>query len=122
MTEEKKTNRKGKGFDDWWEERILPQKILLGIGFGILGIGFLALLGLAVMLLWNWLIPDIFGLKQLNYWQAWGLLILCTILFKGMNFKDKSNSTDKKRRKQLRSYIKEEQENEENLSPDMKEK
>ena len=58
------------------------MKILLGIGFGILGIGLLALFGLVVMLLWNWLMPEIFGLKRLTYWQAWGLLVLCWILFK----------------------------------------
>jgi len=68
---------------EWWEERNLAQKILLGIGFGILGIGLLALFGWVVMLLWNWLMPDLFGLKRLDYWQAWGLLALCTILFKG---------------------------------------
>ena len=32
-------------FDAWWEDRSLPQKILLGIGFAILGIGLLALFG-----------------------------------------------------------------------------
>ena len=67
--------------ETWWEDRSLPQKILLGIGFGILGVGLLALFGWVVMLLWNWLMPELFGLKRLGYWQAWGLLALCTILF-----------------------------------------
>lgn len=95
------------GFDAWWEERSLPQKILAGIGFGILGIGFLALLGLVVMLLWNWLMPEIFGLKQLNYWQAWGLLVLCWILFKNWSFGDNDSSSERKRKRQLRRYIRE---------------
>jgi positive regulator of sigma E activity len=38
--------------------------------------------GLFVMWLWNWLMPAIFGLGQISYWQAWGLLILSHILFK----------------------------------------
>jgi high-affinity Fe2+/Pb2+ permease len=38
--------------------------------------------GLFVMLLWNWLMPGIFGLAQISYWQAWGLVILSHILFK----------------------------------------
>ena len=97
----------GEGFDAWWEERSLPQKILLGIGFGILGIGLLALFGLFVMLLWNWLMPEIFGLKQLNYWQAWGLLVLCWILFKGFGFGDSNSSSDRKRKRQLRRYMRE---------------
>jgi hypothetical protein len=38
--------------------------------------------GLFVMLLWNWLMPEIFGLRALSYWQAWGLVVLAHILFK----------------------------------------
>jgi hypothetical protein len=40
------------------------------------------LFGLVVMLLWNWLMPELFGLKVLSYWQAWGLVLLAHILFK----------------------------------------
>jgi hypothetical protein len=93
----------------WWEDRSRLQKILIGIGFGIVGIGFIFLCGLIVMLLWNWLMPDIFGLKRLNYWQAWGLLILCTILFKGFGSRNSGAWRDRKRRRQLRRYMKESQ-------------
>lgn len=31
--------------------------------------------------LWNILIPEIFGIKMISYWQAFGLLILSKILF-----------------------------------------
>jgi hypothetical protein len=44
---------------------------------------FVALFGFGVMTLWNWLIPALFGLKALGYWQALGLLVLCRILFGG---------------------------------------
>ena len=100
----------GGGFtmDAWWEDRSLPQKILLGIGFGIAGIGLVALCGWVVMLLWNWLMPELFGLKTLNYWQAWGLLALSTILFKGFG-SGGSGKSDRKRKKRLRRYIREEQ-------------
>lgn len=110
--------------DEWWEERSLPQKILLGIGFGVLGVGLLALFGWIVMLLWNWLMPEIFGLTRLNYWQSWGLLILSCILFKGVRFgSDESSSrrTDRKRRKELRKYMQEDTEadgEEEGRTPD----
>jgi hypothetical protein len=96
-----------KDMDRWWEERTLPQKILLGIAFGILGIGLLALCGWLVMVLWNWLMPDLFGLKRLDYWRAWGVLVLCTVLFKGLP--RASDSTDRKRRKRLRQYMQDEQ-------------
>jgi hypothetical protein len=36
-----------------------------------------------VMLLWNWLGPPLFGLPQLTLLQAFGLLMLCRILFGG---------------------------------------
>jgi len=62
------------GMGSWWEERSLTQKILLGICFGILGLAFFSLLGWVVMRLWNWLMPELFGLKRLSYWQAWGSL------------------------------------------------
>jgi hypothetical protein len=32
--------------------------------------------------LWNGLMPDIFGLKEITYWQAVGLLLLAGFLFK----------------------------------------
>ena len=54
---------------------------MLVVLFVILGVGLLFLFGCVVMLLWNWLIPEIFGLKTLTYWQAWGLLALSCILF-----------------------------------------
>ena len=43
------------------------------------------LLGLPTMLLWNWLMPVIFGLTKISFWQAMGLNILSGILLKGSN-------------------------------------
>ena len=40
-------------------------------------------LGFIVMELWNVLIPGIFGLRPIDFWQALGLLVLCKILFGG---------------------------------------
>jgi hypothetical protein len=44
-----------------------------------------AVLGAAVMLLWNWIMPPLFGLRPLGFLQAAGLLILCRILFRGFS-------------------------------------
>lgn len=53
-------------------------KIALLVVFGI------AALGWVVMLLWNWLMPELFfGTKEIGYLQAIGLLILSKILFGG---------------------------------------
>jgi hypothetical protein len=55
-------------------------KILKVITFVLL---FVAIGGLVVMNLWNWLIPAIFGLKVISFTQALGLLVLSKILFGG---------------------------------------
>jgi hypothetical protein len=39
--------------------------------------------GEVVMLLWNWLLPPLFGWHQITFWQALALLALCRILFGG---------------------------------------
>ena len=57
---------------------IVPM-ILGGI---ILAVLFAFIFGYFVMVLWNWLMPVIFGLAKITFWQAWGLLLLAHILFK----------------------------------------
>ncbi|MFC0342830.1 hypothetical protein [Epilithonimonas hispanica] len=37
--------------------------------------------------LWNTLLPEILGVKAINYWQAFGILLLSKILFGGFNGK-----------------------------------
>lgn len=51
--------------------------------FGILGIGLVIGLSYVVMLLWNWLIPYLFGGPVLDFWKAAGVLLLSKILFSG---------------------------------------
>jgi hypothetical protein len=59
------------------------------IGWIILGIiGFAAfafLFGAVVMWLWNWLMPVIFHLGVITYWQAVGLAILGRLLIGGFH-------------------------------------
>lgn len=65
----------------------LRWRIIRLIGLIISGVvlaGLFALvLGFVVQWLWNWLIPDIFGLNPISYWQAFGLLFLAKLLFGG---------------------------------------
>jgi hypothetical protein len=37
--------------------------------------------GQAVLHLWNWLMPDLFGLRAITFWQAVGMIGLSWILF-----------------------------------------
>lgn len=55
---------------------IAPAAILGIVLFGFLG-------GELVLYLWNWLLPPLFGWRQITFWQALGLLALCRILFGG---------------------------------------
>jgi hypothetical protein len=43
----------------------------------------LALMVWAVSALWNWLMPAIFGVRMITYWQSLGLMALSWILFRG---------------------------------------
>jgi|SRR5690606_25593043 len=61
-----------------------PIKIIGMIILGTIAIVGLAILfGFVLMWLWNWLMPDIFGLPPITYWQAVGLFILLKILLGG---------------------------------------
>jgi hypothetical protein len=44
---------------------------------------FIAAFGFVVMELWNWLMPDLFGLHMITYWQGVGILVLTKVLFGG---------------------------------------
>src|ERR1041385_6663136 len=60
-----------------------PMKYLI-VGLGIVAlVGVVAVLvSVPVWLLWNWLMPSIFGLKTISWMQALGLSVLCGLLFK----------------------------------------
>ena len=46
--------------------------------------------GWVTMLLWNWLVPMIFGLGTITLWQALGLIILIKLVFVGIHVNTKS--------------------------------
>ena len=46
--------------------------------------------GWVTMLLWNWLIPAIFGLGTITFWQALGLIVLVKLVFGGIRVNTKS--------------------------------
>ena len=55
--------------------------VAAGIAFGVL-VAFL--FGFVFKALWNWLMPDLFGLRQITFWQAFGIIVLAKILFGSM--------------------------------------
>jgi hypothetical protein len=60
------------------------QWIVRVFGFLLLVTIVLAGFGQATLQLWNWLMPSIFGLHAVTYWQAVGLMGLSWILFGGL--------------------------------------
>ncbi len=56
-------------------------------GFIILGAmaaaGFAFVFGYFVMLLWNWLMPELFGLATITFWKAAGIVLLARLIFGG---------------------------------------
>ena len=55
------------------------EAVLLIVGLIVLAA---ILLALPLQLLWNWLMPTIFNLPMITFWQALGLNMLAGILFK----------------------------------------
>ena len=74
-------------------------KLILIAPLAILGIViFTAIGGSLVMLLWNWLAPELFGFRLITFWQALGLLALCRILFGGFGLSGGGARSNSRRR------------------------
>jgi Ca2+/H+ antiporter, TMEM165/GDT1 family len=58
-----------------WALKALAVVVLLPL--------FFFLFGYVTMSLWNWLMPGLFGLHVITFWQAIGILILGKLIFGG---------------------------------------
>jgi hypothetical protein len=88
---------------------IAPLAIVAMILFVYIG-------GELVMHLWNWLLPPLFGWRQITFWQALGLLLLCRILFGGLGVRGshRSNMRSKMRQRMAERW--------ERMTPEEREK
>ena len=65
-----------------WRDRGPGARVgIIALGV-IAAAGFFVLGGFIVVWLWNWLMPALFKLPTIGFWQAWGILVLSSILFK----------------------------------------
>ncbi len=64
---------------------------------------FMAVFGFVVMSLWNWLMPVLFGVRLITFWQALGVLVLSRILLGG--FHGRSGGMNWRRRMMERSEL-----------------
>jgi hypothetical protein len=56
----------------------IAGKIARGI---VMGVAFALVFGIFARLLWNWLMPGVFGLREITYAQAIGMIVLARIIF-----------------------------------------
>ncbi|MCK5266782.1 MAG: hypothetical protein KAR07_01320 [Spirochaetes bacterium] len=67
------------------------KKAVKIIGMVIAGLVFAVVMALVFSLLvkglWNWLMPSIFGLGLITFWQAFGLIVLAKLFFGGFGHK-----------------------------------
>ena len=72
------------GRNSRWSKWPRGARIALMVAAGLVFVpAFFALFGFVTMSLWNWLMPAIFKLPAIGFWQAWGILALSHLLFKG---------------------------------------
>ena len=81
------------------------SRIIRMVIFGIITAVFFAFIfGYIVLLLWNWLMPELFDLKTITYWQGFGLVLLAKILFGGFGGHHDHNH-DKKHRDHFYKFV-----------------
>src|SRR5438046_888413 len=80
------------------EEPDMRKKWIFIAPLAILGMLLFTFIGGEVVLhLWNWLLPPLFGWREITFWQALGLLALCRILFGGFGFHGSGRSSFRRR-------------------------
>ena len=71
------------------------SKVFRIVGWTVMGLFFAALFalvfGFVVKWLWNWLMPTLFGLGVITYWQAFGIVLLAKLLFGGFGGHHRNN-------------------------------
>jgi len=74
------------------------KKLILIAPLAILGmLLFIAIGGGIVQYLWNWLLPPLFGWREITFLQALGVLALCRILFGGSGWHGSARSNARRR-------------------------
>ncbi len=87
-------------------------RFLRGLKVALFATIAVAALSFLVMSLWNVLMPGIFALRTISFWQALGLLVLSKILFGG--FRPNAGGGQRWRRRMMERW--------EQMTPDEREK
>lgn len=74
--------------------------VLLGI-VAVIAFGFV--FGFLIKLLWNWLMPELFGLKNISYWQGIGIFVLARLIFGSFGGNNSNSKCENGKKKQKHS-------------------
>jgi hypothetical protein len=85
------------------KKRWIWTLVIIGAPLGLALFGYLA--GQVVMYLWNWLMPELFGLRTITFWKSLGLLALCRILFGGFGMNSGGGYTPPRKKKKDRGSM-----------------
>lgn len=66
--------------------------VIIGL---ILAVLFAVVFGIAVKFLWGATLSPIFGIPQISYWQAVGIVILARLVFGGFGYRSHSKSKER---------------------------
>ena len=99
-----------------WRQRGIGARIAIFAAGIVVAAGLFVLAGYIVVWLWNWLMPVLFHLTVITFWQAWGLLILAAFFFKRPFSTANRFRRDRRRRQVLRERLQNIGDEEENRS------
>jgi hypothetical protein len=87
----------------WWKRQGIGVKaglIIAGVALCLgAGVGVFILFGHIVMWLWNWIMPYLFDLPTIDFWMAWGIIVLSKVFFGTTSHSSESGSSRKRKRK-----------------------
>ena len=90
-----------------WAGWSMQKRILAVCGGIVVVVGLIVLCGFLFMWLWNGLMPRIFKLPTIGYWEGWGLVILSSMLFKGSH--RGGNAQERRRKRLIRERMREQE-------------
>ena len=68
------------------------KKVIIVLFFA----GLMVALVWVVMLIWNAILPDVIGVREVNYWQMLGIIFISRLLFGGSKFGSKNHKSKKR--------------------------
>ena len=69
----------------------IERNIFIGLIVAVLIFIVLCIVSVVLMFCWNYIMPVIFGLPQITFWQAFVMHIMSTILFRTVTYHKGNN-------------------------------